>query len=422
MRKPIVVVFFIVVAISFIFNGNVYAGNGTRFLGFSARDDGMAGATTASPGDTSVLVKNPAGLVRIGNRIDAEYMNIMPHDVTMETQGVAVPPTPVSLSRVGAKQDSTVTYLPGGNVGVSYRIPGTNEHPVSVGIGIFTMGGLAVDYPSSRLNNSPFILGNNVYDKQVDLRSMRIAPGLAVGLTDKLSFGATTNIAIQGIRTDLAKSNLQETAGSGKWDFAPGAGFTLGLLYQFSEMLGLGVSYESHTWMGYHHKYKDVLHLIDEPPVLNMGVSLKPIKNLEVTYDTRYINWSDSKITRNRPSQGGFGWQDQWVFAVGGEYTFKDKKDNDKLKLRMGYDYGESPIRRWVVFANALSPLILEHHLTMGFSYFLTKDFSMDFAWQHGFKNTMSDNGLGDINSQNGIGTRITAAADVIEAGIGYKF
>ena len=60
--------------------------------------------------------------------------------------------------------------------------------------------------------------------------------------------------------------------------------------------------------------------------------------------------------------------------------------------------------------------------LSMGFSYFLTKDFSVDFAWQHGFKNTMSDNGLGDINSQNGVGTRITAAADVVEAGIGYKF
>lgn len=57
MRRPIVVIFFIVVALSFIFNGNVYAGNASRMLGFSARDEAMAGATTASSEDTSCLVR-----------------------------------------------------------------------------------------------------------------------------------------------------------------------------------------------------------------------------------------------------------------------------------------------------------------------------------------------------------------------------
>ena len=152
--------------------------------------------------------------------------------------------------------------------------------------------------------------------------------------------------------------------------------------------------------------------------MINVGISLKPIKNLELTYDTRYINWTDVKITRNTPIEGGFGWRDQWVFATGIEYTtFKDK-----LKLRTGYMYGKSPIRENVIFANALFPVIMEHHFTLGFSYLLTKAWSLDFVWEHHFKNAIADNGAGDTYSINGVGTKITGAADVIGVGFAYKF
>ena len=405
----------------------VYAGNGTRELGFSARDSAMAGATTASPYDTSCLVKNPAALVWIGNRIDVEYQNIIPEDVSMDTEGPAGKVGPYSLANVGLKQKSTIDYIPGADAGISYRIPGMDKHPVSVGCGIFTMAGIEDNYPSSRINS--VLITGGTYDKMADLRSMRVAPGLAVGLTDKLSFGATGNIEIQGFRTNLATTNFNlttfkysETAGNGDWDFAPGAGFTLGLLYRFNEMLNLGASYESHTWMGSHFKYKDSVPRIDEPPVVSCGLAFKPIKNLELTYDTRYINWTDVKITSDTPARGGFGWGDQWVFATGAEYTFKDKKDNDKLKLRLGYNYGKSPIQPSVVFANALIPVIMEHHLTTGFSYFLTKNLSLDFVWEHHFKNVMSDNGAGDVYSVDGNGTKITAAAEIISVGLGYKY
>ena len=413
----IIVILAFVFAVSFISSQSAYATNGTRELGFSARDSAMAGATTASPEDTSCLVKNPAGLVWIGNRIDAMYQNIIPHDVTMHTEGNPS----VGLSRSGLRQNSTVTYIPGADVGVSYRIPGTDKYPVSVGCGIFTMAGLADEFPTSRLSSA--VVGNNVFDRMIDLRSMRIAPGIAVAFNDQFSFGATGNIEIQGLKTDLTTTSFQETAGSGKWDFAPGAGFTLGLLYKFSQMLNLGVSYESHTWVGHHYKYKDVLPYVDEPPVINFGIAFKPIKNFEFTYDTRYINWTDVKAARRAPISGGFGWQDQWVFAVGGEYTFKDKKDNDKLKVRLGYNYGKSPIQPHVVFANALlSAPTIEHHLTTGFSYFLMKDLSLDFVWEHHFMGVEADNGAGDFYSVAGVGTKITAAADIISAGLGYKF
>lgn len=413
--KALFIILIVTGAACLVLNGPAYASNATRMIAFSSRDSGMAGATTASSEDTSCLIKNPAGLVRIGNRVDVEYQNIIPHDVMMHTEGQVITP-PVSLSNRTKTQKSTVTYLPGGNAGISCRIPGTDAHPVAVGIGMFTMAGIAVDYPTSRMNT--LLINNGVFDKQIDLRSMRITPGLAVGLTDNLSIGAVGNIIIQGLRTDLIKaSDFRETGGKGKWDFVPGGGFTVGLLYKFNEMLNLGASYESHGWTGFHRKYKDVLHFIDEPPVINVGLSFKPIKNFEFTYDTRYINWTNVKIAERGPLQGGFGWRDQWVFATGAEYTAWDK-----LKLRMGYMYGRSPIQPHVVFANALFPVVSEHHLTMGFSYFFTKNFSVDVAWEHHFYGEQEDDGTGDVYSRNGIGSKIGGAGEIIGVGIGYKF
>ena len=419
-KKYKAIIFILVFAFMVCLVSNeAYAGNGIRMLGFSARDEAMAGATTASSEDTSCLVKNPAGLVRIGNRVDVSYENILFHDVTLHTEGPINPFFGVPLTNAGLRQKSEINYIPGGNAGVSYRIPGTDKYPISIGVGLFTIGGMALEYASPRLNLGLFGGGGD-YDKMVDLRSMRFAPGIAVALTDKLSFGATANIELQALRTDLPKGGIfpfQETSGGGKWDIAPGAGFTAGLLYQFNDMLGLGASYESHGWMQHHYKYKDCLPYIDEPPIVNMGISIKPIKNFELTYDTRYINWTDVKLARLAPKDGGFGWRDQWVFAVGSEYTaFKDK-----LKLRFGYNYGKSPVQSNVVFTNALMPVIVEHHLTAGFSYFLTKDLSLDFAWEHHFKNVMADDG-GDSTDAIGAGTKVTAAAEVISIGLGYKF
>ncbi|MCX5679157.1 MAG: outer membrane protein transport protein [Candidatus Omnitrophica bacterium] len=419
-KKYSPVIFIAIFIVLLVSSESAYAANASRMLGFSARDQGMAGATTASSEDTSCLVKNPAGLVRIGNRIDVSYENILLHDVTMHTEGPSQPALGgASYANNGVRQRSNINYIPGVNAGVSYRIPETDRYPIAIGMGVFTIGGMANNYSRSRLNPLLMANGGN-YDKMLDLRTIRVAPGIAAAFNDKLSFGMTANVDMQALRTNLAHSTstgFEETSGGGKWDITAGAGFTLGLLYKHNDKISLGASYESHGWQQHHHKYEDCLPYIDEPPIVSVGISIKPIKNLELTYDTRYINWTDVKLARLTPSQGGFGWRDQWVFAVGSEYTtFKDK-----LKLRLGYNYGRSPIQHNVMFANALMPVILEHHITTGFSYLITENTSLDFAWEHHFNNVIADYG-GDSGDNIGTGTKVTAAADIITAGLGYKF
>ena len=142
--KGIALLLILAVAGVFNFADSAFAINGTRMLGFSARDGAMAGATTASVGDTSCMIKNPASLVKIGNRVDFEYLNLLPHNVSMHTEG--------ALANAGTRQKSKIHYLPGLDAGVSYQLPDLVEnYPIAVGCGVFTMAGVAGSYTESRI-------------------------------------------------------------------------------------------------------------------------------------------------------------------------------------------------------------------------------------------------------------------------------
>ena len=102
-------------------------------------------------------------------------------------------------------------------------------------------------------------------------------------------------------------------------------------------------------------------------------MAFKPIKNFEWTYDTRYINWTDVKITDETRQKAVSDGETSGFSRQAPNIHLRIKKIMISLKLRLGYNYGKSPIQSSVVFANALIPVIMEHHLTTGFSYFLMK-------------------------------------------------
>jgi long-chain fatty acid transport protein len=408
----------VVLAVGFMLPNTAMASNGPRMLGFSARDSAMAGATTASSADTSCMIKNPAGLVRIGNRLDLELVNGFLHDVTMHTEG---PGGVASLANVGTRQRSKIGYIPAVNGGMSYQTPGIGDYPVAVGFGWFSMAAIGSSFTETRMN--PLLTGQ--YDRFIFLTQSRMTPTVAVAINDNFSIGFAGNIGFSTLSSDMAKGSTtvggplgvvyEETAGQKKIDIAVGGGFTAGMLYKFNEMISVGANYESKTFMSHHYKYKDVMYLIDAPRSATIGFSFKPIEKLELTYDTRWINWEGTKACYRGPQQGGFGWQDQWVFAVGSEYS-----PSDKWKLRLGYNYAKSPITPKTVFANALLPVILEHHLTMGAAYQINKNWGVDLTWEHHFFNAMADSGAGDSISRAGKGTKVTAAVDIIGVGVSY--
>ncbi len=71
----------------------------------------------------------------------------------------------------------------------------------------------------------------------------------------------------------------------------------------------------------------------------------------------------------------GFGWSDINIVKIGAEY-----RGFEKLTLRLGYSYNNSPINSRDVTLNILAPAVTKHHISGGLSYYVTPSSSIDLA------------------------------------------
>lgn len=392
--------------ITAIFSSSAYAVNGVRLVGVTTRDSSMAGATSASAKDTSIMVKNPAGLVKLGKRSELGMFLAYPQ-ISSESKG--------ALGNNLGEQDNDIDVIFALSAGFTFEETEIAELPVAFGFGLFPVAGLDIKYDNPRLSS---YLVSGLYDRKNTLQHLRMPLSAAIELSDKLSVGMAVNIGLSAFRTDFARSSdFAETNGKADWDFAFGGGFTIGLLYELVDGLNVGLSYESETWMEEFDDYQDVLPRLDIPPTYHLGLSYQATDELEVTFDYSYVEYTESQYFSMNPAAGGFGWKDQSIYAVGLEYLL-----NDSITLRAGYNYGKSPIRSEYVFANMLSPNVTESHLTLGGSLAISEDTTLDFSYEHAFENTVTDNGRGDAFSQGGKGSKSSLEIDGIFLGMTKKF
>jgi long-chain fatty acid transport protein len=214
-----------------------------------------------------------------------------------------------------------------------------------------------------------------------------------------------------------------------------GIGAQVGLAYNMGDFVYAGLTYQTPVEMTYKRvfdsngdgRFEDLK--LTQPQEFAFGVGVKPMQNLKVGMDIRWINWKNAKGYKN------FQWKDQWVIAIGGEY-----RPIPKLALRAGYNYGKSPIRGGaknlmnannipnlaapfsdfnVAFFNLIGfPAIAEQHITLGLGYEFTKTFSVDLAYKHAFEKTVTatDNmGFGFI-------VQGKNAQDAVSVGLNWKF
>jgi long-chain fatty acid transport protein len=66
-------------------------------------------------------------------------------------------------------------------------------------------------------------------------------------------------------------------------------------------------------------------------------------------------------------------WNDQWVLKVGAQLT-----PMPGLNVRVGYNYGKTPLDPTRAFENMVFPAIAEHHLTAGVGYDVGKNVAVN--------------------------------------------
>jgi long-chain fatty acid transport protein len=250
-------------------------------------------------------------------------------------------------------------------------------------MGLYSRTGLGTEYDD---DENWFGRYNSMY---AGIKQISLTPNLAIKLTDSLSMGVGLEVAyievnLQGM-VDAGNPTDPGTGTSGQYDVKqkltggdPGYGFNLALHYKPVDWLSFGASYRSKievtmkgdadfdcignnaaaTIAGIRASnplladtLKDTTFTATEPlpAMLSLGVMVKPMDRLSVSFDLLRTYWSaynELKIEYDDPVIFGKdevtkekNWKDVNRYQVGIEYALYDWMD-----LRLGYVYDESPV------------------------------------------------------------------------------
>lgn len=318
------------------------ATNGIMSHAYSPASKGMAGAGEAAlPQDSLSIVGNPAGIARIGHRLDLGMAWFSPHP---KYSGLAPDAATGAYAPIGSG-DGTGEVESGNN---DFFIPNLGyNHPIndksSIGVALFGNGGLVTDYRSiDTFNNRGTYDGNNQManpphygasdprrgrqipgteavgggDAGVNFQQLALALGYALDVSDNLSLGASFLIgyqtievrgtgAFQGFTETFTQSMIasQGTKAASPYgltdngtDSALGFGIQLGALWDINPQWTAGVSWRSKMYMDNFSKYSDLFAEggdLDTPSVGAIGLAFRPNDQLAVALDVQQIWYSD---------------------------------------------------------------------------------------------------------------------------------
>ena len=374
------------VFVSISVNHNSFAFNGIRALSAGPISLAMGGAGVGMPQTSNAVYINPAGMAVFGNQIDASiYLGLLDYKI-----GTSL--APVGNSAVVNLDNADDPFFLGFFSGI---LKPFNSERFRVGFSVTTVSGFRSEFEFSRVSSE---ITQNTYDQFATYTNAKLIPAFSFKINDELSIGAGLDIGISTGRTDTALSapGFPQTQGRNRKDVAFGIGGRLGLIYAPIDWFQLGATYSFRTHFQDFDKYQDLgAEGLDTPREVAFGLAFKPLEGLLILTDFRWVNWNDMPFFGDSLSEGGLGWSDQYIFAGGIAYDFKPKF-NTPVTMRMGYNYGRSPLRPENAFSNILVGATQEHALTTGFGFKFSDTLGLDFAYNYHFRNKVTDDGSGN--------------------------
>jgi long-chain fatty acid transport protein len=359
---------------------------------------------------------NPAGMALIGSRVDFNMEMFNPNrraDLSSLPFGG------------GSTEGGSRLY---GVPAIGWTAPAFNRTDVYFGGGMYGTSGLGVDYDVFDAGS----LGDA--DIYTAIQFWKMAPTVAARVTDRLALGIALNADYQSIEIKESFSapgfpspvKLDLSRAPGTF----GIGATVGGMYRLTDRIDLGVAYSSQQHFQ-NTEYRLPANAIqnfpqaggmatngsngrfdldmDFPQQWALGLATRPIDRWLVSVDVKWINWAAThdavKLKGNfsldtdsdfAPDQAvnaitlPFGWDNQWIFAVGTQYQL-----TDALTVRAGFNHAKAPIDEADVFSNIAFPAVAEDHLTLGATYRFGDHWEMSGAYKKALKNDLT--GTGDI-------------------------
>jgi long-chain fatty acid transport protein len=334
-----------------------FATNGDHLIGLGAKARGMGGVGIAATHGAESALANPAMITSVKN-------------TEISFGGTIFMPTVKTDTSAGAgfkESASDLSVIP--EVSLASKI---NDN-VFVGIGMWGTAGMGVDHRDAPSN---FNMVTNLQLMQFGVPVAYKQGGLSVGITPILQYGSLD------INYDATAIGAGPTGAGVAQDLA--FGYTVGAAYEMSGIT-LGAVYKSAIEMDYTNVLSTGMagfgvsgfsDKLEQPAEMGVGLSYKMGEHT-IALDYKQIKWSDAKGYKE------FKWDDQDVYAIGYEYA------TSGWAARVGYNYAKSPISDQGLadggLTNALNllafPATVESHYTVGGTYNLSKQTSVDLAY-----------------------------------------
>jgi len=384
---------------------DAFAINGLIFYGVGPRNRAMGGANGALPVDTSTILTNPAGLGKLGNRADigAHWLKAD----RFRDLGQTDPSIGVANTASDQEQSGQTVYITPFS-GLSYK---PDDSKWAFGATIAGVAGEGAQYNSPRLNPALLTPGQT-YDTESFLFVLKAVPAVSYDWSEQLTLGFGLQIAAAFFSGDFAvptpaavPTAFPQTEGRGKLEISYGYALHMGALYDINDKWSIGAAYQTKTRFEEFGPYTDVIPDFELPPEFRVGLAWHVTPKLDLTFDYKWIGWEQIRLFEREPTEGGFGYVDQHTLGMGAQYYF-----NDNIILRAGVNYGRSPVREDVVFANSLAPTVYQTSIAAGGEYLFGSDKhrqSIATSLVYKLGHVEKDDGSGDLFSQVGEGTRI---------------
>lgn len=396
-------------ALALVPSAAAHATDGHFLHGVGAVNASMGGAGVAAPADVlGAFYMNPAGLMTFGTtRVDIGFEMFKPERTVASSVGPMAGAT---------RSSSAVVPIPA--LGFSTPVAGGRA---AVGLAALGVGGFGVNYPADPTNPvlapRPYGFGQVASNFQL----LKIAPGVAVAVTDRLWLGAAANIdwayltvdpfPVAAPAADPGPDGEPRTADDRAFysaatatDGAFGAGFQAGAIYAVTPTVSVGVSYTSAQRFRefvYNSSYanpnrpdfgapRELRFTLDAPAVYAGGISVTPVPALLLVGDVRRVTYARTRGFRDsgftpEGAVRGFGWRNITVLAAGAQFAA-----SPRVLLRAGYNYSGNPVRPGLTMFNVPAPAIVQHHLSVGGGLQVTSALAINAAYYHAFENSIT--------------------------------
>tara|TARA_B100000508_G_scaffold141093_1_gene146639 strand:+ start:162732 stop:163955 length:1224 start_codon:yes stop_codon:yes gene_type:complete len=337
-------------------------------------------------------------------------------------------------SRVGYREMQPGVYTAESTSGIGtpfnahVALKFTEDSPFVIGLSAYTPFGSGISYEDEW--KGQFLL------REMALRTIFYQGTFAYQINEKLGIGVgyvfgTGDFKLRrGVPVQQADGSYSEVNLSGSGN---GHGFNVGVFYELSEQVSLGLSYRSGLKVsldGGQAEFDVPPSLssnfpsttfgteINLPSVTNFGVSIKLTEKTRFNFDINYITWSSydtlafdfEENTENlEDSKSPREYKNAAIIRAGIEHEF-----SEQFQLRGGAYYDFTPVQNG--YMTPETPDMDKIGLTVGASYSI-KNFNIDASFMYIYGAERSD-----TNLETGFSGRWTSQAFIPGIAFSYQF